>query len=42
MRFDHGRKFIAYAMADWCRFNATDTVFIDPGPFCRELGGADI
>ena len=24
-------EFIAYAVADWCRFNETDTVFIDPG-----------
>jgi len=31
VRFDHGPEFIAYAVADWCRFNETDTVFIDPG-----------
>jgi putative transposase len=31
VRFDHGPEFIAYAVADWCRFNSTDTVFIDPG-----------
>ena len=31
VRFDHGPEFIAYALADWCRFNGTDTVFIDPG-----------
>ena len=31
VRFDHGPEFIAYALADWCRFNDTDTVFIDPG-----------
>ena len=31
VRFDHGPEFIAYAVADWCRFNNTDTVFIDPG-----------
>jgi putative transposase len=31
LRFDHGPEFIAYAVADWCRFNGTDTVFIDPG-----------
>jgi putative transposase len=31
VRFDHGSEFIAYAVADWCRFNGTDTVFIDPG-----------
>jgi len=29
--FDHGPEFIAYAVADWCRFNGTGTVFIDPG-----------
>ena len=22
---------VTYAVADWCRFNGTDTVFIDPG-----------
>jgi putative transposase len=31
VRFDHGPEFIAYAMADWCRFSHTETVFIDPG-----------
>src|ERR1017187_1920564 len=31
VRFDHGPEFIAYAVADWCRFNHTNTVFIDPG-----------
>ena len=31
VRFDHGPEFIAYAVADWCRFKGTDTVFIDPG-----------
>jgi putative transposase len=31
VRFDHGPEFIAYAVADWCRFNGTATVFIDPG-----------
>ena len=31
VRFDHGPKFIAFAVADWCRFNGTDTAFIDPG-----------
>jgi putative transposase len=29
--FDHGPEFIAHAVADWCRFNHTDSVFIDPG-----------
>jgi putative transposase len=31
VRFDHGPEFIAYAVADWCRFAGTNTVFIDPG-----------
>jgi len=31
VRFDHGPEFIAYVVSDWCRFNGTDTVFIDPG-----------
>ena len=31
VRFDHGPEFIAYAVADWCRFNGTDALFIDPG-----------
>jgi len=31
LRFDNGPEFVAYAVADWCRFNAAETVFIDPG-----------
>ena len=31
LRFDDGPEFIAHAVADWCRFNGVDTVFIDPG-----------
>jgi len=31
LRFDNGPEFIARAVADWCRFNSVDTVFIDPG-----------
>ena len=31
VRFDNGPEFIAHAVADWCRFNGVDTVFIDPG-----------
>jgi putative transposase len=31
VRFDNGPEFIANAVADWCRFNAVDSVFIDPG-----------
>jgi transposase InsO family protein len=30
VRFDNGPEFIAHAVADWCRFNGTGTVFIDP------------
>ena len=31
VRFDNGPEFVAYTVADWCRFNGTDSVFIDPG-----------
>ncbi len=31
VRFDNGPEFIARAVADCCRFNDVDTVFIDPG-----------
>lgn len=31
VRFDNGPEFIARAVADWCRFNDVDSVFIDPG-----------
>ena len=31
VRFDNGGEFIAAAVADWCRFNDTATIFIDPG-----------
>jgi len=31
LRFDNGPEFVAYAIADWCRFNGAETVFIDPG-----------
>ena len=31
LRFDHGPEFIAHAVADWCRFNQTGSIFIDPG-----------
>ena len=31
LRFDNGGEFIARAVADWCRFNGVDTIFIDPG-----------
>ena len=44
MRFDHGPEFVAYAIADWCRFNDTSTIFIDPGlpwqnGFCGSFNG---
>lgn len=31
VRFDNGPEFIAHAVADWCRFSGTKSVFIDPG-----------
>ena len=31
LRFDNGPEFIAHAVADWCRFNGCDSIFIDPG-----------
>ena len=31
VRFDNGPEFVAYAIADWCRFNYVNAVFIDPG-----------
>jgi putative transposase len=31
VRFDNGPEFIAMAVADWCRFNGTESIFIDPG-----------
>ena len=31
VRFDNGPEFVAHAVADWCRFNGTGIVFIDPG-----------
>jgi putative transposase len=31
VRFDNGPEFIAHAVADWCRFNGVDSLFIDPG-----------
>jgi len=29
-RFDNGPEFVAHAVADWCRFVGTDSVFIEP------------
>jgi putative transposase len=31
LRCDNGPEFAAHAIADWCRFNGSATVFIDPG-----------
>ena len=31
VRFDNGPEFIAHAVNDWCRFNSTASLFIDPG-----------
>ena len=31
VRFDNGPEFIAHALDDWCRFNGTGAMFIDPG-----------
>jgi len=31
LRLDNGPELIAYALADWCRFNGAGSVFIDPG-----------
>jgi putative transposase len=31
VRFDNGPEFVALAVADWCRFSDTASVFIDPG-----------
>ncbi|MBS4730541.1 IS3 family transposase [Mycobacterium sp. SM1] len=31
VRFDNGPEFIAHAVNDWCRFNGTGSLFIDPG-----------
>jgi putative transposase len=37
VRFDHGPEFIAYGVADWCRLNGTNTVFIDPSSPAERL-----
>ena len=31
LRCDNGPEFVAYAIADWCKFNGSATTFIDPG-----------
>ena len=31
VRMDNGPEFVAHALNDWCRFNSTGSLFIDPG-----------
>ncbi len=31
IRTDNGPELVAYALSDWCRFNGTGSIFIDPG-----------
>ena len=31
VRFDNGPEFVSHAIADWCRFNTVNSIFIDPG-----------
>jgi len=31
LRMDNGPEFVAHAINDWCRFNGSDSLFIDPG-----------
>lgn len=31
LRMDSGPELVAHALADWCRFNNTASVFINPG-----------
>jgi putative transposase len=31
LRMDNGPEFVAAAVKDWCRFNSTHTIFIEPG-----------
>ena len=31
VRFDNGPEFVSHAIADWCRFAGTESIFIDPG-----------
>lgn len=31
VRMDNGPEFVAHALNDWCRFNGTGSLFIDPG-----------
>ena len=39
VRFDHGPEFIAYAVADWCRFNGAGHGLHRPGvPLAERLG----
>ena len=41
---DNGPELIAYALRDWCRFNSTGTLYIEPGspwenPFVESFNG---
>ena len=38
VRFDNGPEFVAHAVNDWCRFNGTGSLFIDPGSRGRTPG----
>jgi putative transposase len=38
VRFDNGPEFIAYAVADWGRFNGVNSIFIDPGSPWQNAG----
>mgnify|MGYP003626440947 CR=1 FL=1 len=31
VRCDSGSEFVFHAIDDWCRFNGTDAMFIEPG-----------
>ena len=31
LRMDNGPEFVCYALNDWCRFNGSGSLFIDPG-----------
>lgn len=31
VRFDNGPEFVAHAINDWCKYNNTNSIYIDPG-----------
>ncbi len=44
LRMDNGPELVAHALADWCRFNGSGSIFIDPGcpwqnPWCESFNG---